>query len=211
LLLCLSLASALHAAVIVSQPRNPDNAVNSQVMPDLPELSLFASDDFTLVGAYDLSALTVYGLEAGGSGENTAVTAEIWTATPGSLGAMMLHSFAGTQAGGDLSFNLTGTLLGPGSYWITAYVTRPSTAQGQWFWNFSANAVSGAEANVYNPGGGVGIGTGPFPVGSFLGVNPTDLAFTLEGDLAQAQIPEPSTCALTAGALAGLALLRRRR
>jgi hypothetical protein len=72
-------------------------------------------------------------------------------------------------------------------------VTRPFSGGGQWFIDTSS-PVTGQEAEAYNPGGGFGQGTSPFPVGNFFPM-PEDLAFTLSGDLASTA-PEPTSLTL---------------
>jgi hypothetical protein len=116
------------------------------------------------------------------------VTAEIWNGLPGT--GSLVQAFTGAEDGsGTLNFNLGGYVLPAGSYWLTAYVTRPFTGGGQWFAD-NHTPVNGSQAQLYNPGGGFGHGTTPFPIQNINGTA-EDLAFTLSGDPV-AVVPEPS-------------------
>lgn len=189
-------------ALLINQQNN--SAVNriAQEFGDFPSFNTYQFDDITFGSAVNLTSLTAYGTEAG-TGVNNAVVYVILD-NP-NVGANVLASGFGTQIGGDLSFNLTGVSLGAGTYWLTAFVVRDFGTGGQWFWNETADAVSGSEAWVQNPGGGLGIGTAAIP-GSQSGVFlSADMAFAIEGDI----VPAPGALALLG--LGGMIAGRRRR
>jgi PEP-CTERM motif len=192
------------ADIIVNQAPNGGNIV-SQVFPDFPAFSTYSFDDFTTTQAYQLTSLTAFGTEAGDPSQNVSVTAEIWNGLPGS-GSMIL-SFTGSEDGaGSLNFSLGNALLPAGSYWLTAYVTRPDNPGGQWFFDTS-NLVQPSQAYVWNPGGGFGFGTSPFPIENVTGV-PENLAYILQGTAA---VPEPTSLTLLGIGMAFLAWRKRKQ
>lgn len=209
-LVLLSVPCLAPAGVIVDQSALNAGSVTSQSFTDFPEFSGSAFDDFTLGSTYALTTLTIFGVDEGDPSFNTAVTASIYAA-PDLTTAPILTAL-GSQVGGNLEFDFGGALLGPGSYWLASYVTRPFSGGGQWFWTFGF-PVSGSQAMFQNPGGGFGLGTGTVPVATLLGTDPVDMAFVLSGDLVVNSVPEPSTFALAG--LAGLgglvAAIRRRK
>jgi hypothetical protein len=198
-------AGTARAVDIVNQPPNtglPSRA--SQVFPDFAIFSTFEFDDFQTTTAFALTNLTVYGTELGNPAFNVAVTAQIWNGLPGS-GAIVLSTM-GMEVGMDLLFDFGGQFLPAGSYWLTAFVTRPFVGGGQWFWAENL-PVTGSQSFFYNPGGGFGFGTTPIPGSTVFGT-PANQAFLLQGI---AFVPEPSSVALLAvGGAVGL-LFRRWR
>jgi hypothetical protein len=207
LLLC---GRPAQASSIVSQPDTsfPIGYV-AQIFPDLAAFSAFQFDDFVTGSAFALTTLTTFGFEGGDPSQNTAITAEIWNGLPGS-GSIVL-SASGSEVGNNLLFAFGGQVLPAGSYWLTAYVTRPFlTGGGQWFWDKSS-PVTGSESYFYNPGGGFGHGTSPVPGSSFLGPA-TNMAFSLEGDPVGTVVPEPASLTLLGlGLLEGLRRWRQKR
>jgi hypothetical protein len=195
LALLLGGAGQANAGIIVNQtPADAGVNIISQVFPNQPASSTFAFDDFVTTQTFSLASLTVLGTERGDFTQNIAVTVEIWTGLPG-VGSRV-QAFPGIEdSRGTLNFNLGDYILPAGSYWLTAYVTRPVIPSGmdQWFIDLH-RPVSGSQAYLYNPGGGFGSGTSPFPISGFAGLPPEDLAFTLSGDMAV--VPEPSSLTL---------------
>lgn len=194
---------ASQRSVIIDQPVSPANIGRvSQVFGDFPAFSTIGFDDFTLSSAYNLTSLTVYGIDNGDSNFNAAVRYAIVDVASNSPNTIFA-SGVGVQVGSNLQFDLTGVTLGAGTYWLTAWVDRPFTGGGQWFWA-EATTSNGSESIFHNPGGGFGFGTNPTAGSAIFGA-PSDLAFTLSGDV----VPAPSALALLG--LGGLVAGRRRR
>jgi hypothetical protein len=108
-----------------------------------------------------------------------------------------VQALSGSEdSSGTLQFDLGNYVLRAGSYWLTAYVTRPQSPSGmdQWFFD-TFRPVNGSQAQLYNPGDGFGFGSNPFPISDVLD-HPEDLAFTLSGNA----VPEPSGLTLVATA-----------
>lgn len=202
------------ALIIIDQSAySTDNSSRiSQLFTDYPDYSAYDFDDFDAGSNYYIDLLTIYGYETGSSGYNVDIIGEIWDGLPGSYGgSMIMSSVSGTQSGSDLAINFGGQYLPAGNnYWITAYVKRPYSTGGQWFWHPTGSVNNGSNAYFYNPGGAFGFGTDPIPDNTIFSLQ-SDMALKLEGrDAGNATIPEPSTIALfTIGSLA--AFLRRKK
>lgn len=194
------LLSASQAAVIANQPYDGSHAIVSQHTPDAPNFTAIAFDDFTLNATTDLSALTVYGHDAGEASYNTDVVMQIRTGA--FIGADVLFESFGTQVGLDLVFNLTGIQLEAGHYWLSAFVVRPHSDTPIWTWGQSLT-TNGEKAMWQNPGNGYGAGIAPLVIANNGG--DYDMAFTLEGTAT----PAPGALALVGAA--GLLGSRRRR
>ncbi len=188
-------------AVLVNQAPGTTGRV-AQDFTDFPAFSTAQLDDFTLSGEYNLGALTIFGLDRGDASFNVGAFAEIHTAPD--LTSPILATATGSQVGADLQLNFGGATLGPGTYWLAAYVARPFAGGGQWYWLASSQAVAGSESFFHNPGGGFGAGGAPVP-GSAVFDAPADMAFVLEGTAT----PAPGALALLG--LGGLVAGRRRR
>ena len=189
------------ADIIVDQPDSLEGGIASQVFGSPFEgYSCSALDDFTITDAYDLTALTVYGENGAGSGDDDIAVTVRFLAAP-NLGSATIASATGVQSGGVLTFDLTGITLAAGTYWISAQVERNFDLGGQWFWRLS-NTMNGAQAMWHNPGGAFGNGTDPVTV-DVLGQSRWDMAFTLEGMV----VPAPGALAL----LGSAALVGRRQ
>lgn len=189
------------AFIIVDQAPKTGFQGSSQIFTDFPSYSSSGFDDFTITESFNLTSLLIYGIEQGDPTFNTAVTAAIWT-TP-DLAGTPLYSFSGIETNSNLVFDLTGTKLLPGTYWLSAQVTRPFSGGGQWLW-MASSAISGSPAAWQNPGGGFGAGSSVFiyPNGPLRGPS---WALRLEGNPA---VPGPLPAL---GAFAGFATSRRLR
>ena len=200
-LAALAVSTASLADVIVDQPSALEGGVASQQFGAPYEAySCSAFDDFTIADTYNLTALTVYGENGAGSGDDDIAITVRFLSTP-NLGSATIASATGVQSGGVLTFDLTGITLGPGTYWLAAQVERNFDAGGQWFWQLSTT-TNGARAMWHNPGGGFGLGADPVTVDA-LGQSRWDMAFKLEG-----VVPTPGAIALLG--LGGLFGRRRR-
>jgi hypothetical protein len=156
----------------------------------LTAYSSYEFDDFTTTINYNVTTLTVPGVELGTASANTAVTGEIWNGLPGSGGGsiVMTSTHGKEKANGALAINFGSQLLPAGSYWITAFVTRNFSSGGQWFWDrtLEHGHYHGSQEQFYNPGGGFGFGTQPINGSAIFGTA-EDMAFTLKGTAAGAQ------------------------
>lgn len=89
-------------------------------------------------------------MDTGDTSYNVNVVAEIWDELSGTYGgSIVMSSISGTQTGSDLLFDFGEQILSPGDYWITAYVVRPFSGGGQWFWG-SDDVVNGSEAYFWD-------------------------------------------------------------
>jgi hypothetical protein len=182
-------------------------AVSAQDFTDFPEFSTYQFDDF-VVGApgWFISRVTIYGFETGDPNQTSALELRILDAASASanvVASATISPAAGHSANLVFTFD-TPLQINPGTYWISGWVVRPFVGGGQWFW-YRHNSLNGSEHFFHNPGGGNGQGTDPLP-GRRLAGSASDLAFTIEGELA----PEPASLAALGAGLAGLLGLRRR-
>jgi hypothetical protein len=205
-LLVLGLANSASADIIVDQAPTFPNGQLSQVFPDGLNQSSYAFDDFTLSSKYVLTSLRLYGVEAlhGDPTQNVSVTAQL--SADANVNSPVLMSFTGSESGSDLVFDLGGALLGPGTYWISGFVTRPGTTGGEWTWRYHF-PVSGFPAMWQNPGGGQGFGPNPIIIGGV--TDEIDLAFRLEGHTSTSTVPAPPAVVLV-GLGAGCCVALRR-
>jgi hypothetical protein len=189
------------ADIIVDQPVTSGQN-SSQYFPDFPTCSGQAFDDFALNQTFRLTTFRAFGIEAVNShpAANISVTAEIRSAA--NISSPILLSAVGSEVGTDLVFDFGGATLGPGTYWISAYVTRPYGTGGQWYWS-GHQPVTGNAAKYHNPGGGFGLGNDPVDLVSG---QPSDLAFRLEGT----PVPAPPAVVLIGIGLGTGYLVRRR-
>jgi len=200
-LVTLSLGAPPARALVLVDLAPTSPGVSSQIFPDFPTFSNSLFDDFTISESFDLTSLLIRGVEHGNPSFNQSLTAAIWT-TP-DLTGIPLYSFSGVESVPNLVFDLTGTRLLPGTYWLSARVTRPFNGGGQWFW-LGSDAISGAPAAWQNPGDGFGFGSSVvfYPSTPLLA---RSLAFRLEGNPVQ-DVPGPLPAL---GAFAGFATSRR--
>jgi hypothetical protein len=199
------------ASTIVNQPNNAaPGDILSQTFTDMPSFSTHSFDDFSTTQSFTNLALNIFGTELGNPAANLSVVGEIWNGLPGT-GSLVLTSTSGTESGANLSISFGAQTLSAGNYWISAYVVRPISSGGQWFWNESS-PVTGSQAFVYNPGGSFGHGTAPVGLSPAYQPAPHDLAFTLSGDPADVPEIDPGSAAATFSALAcAVTMLKGRR
>jgi hypothetical protein len=215
--------STARADIVIDQPYNdlPEVRDAIEYTDGLSVLnSTYQFDDFTLPMTCDPGILRVYGVDESTvplAMRNIDVVAEIWSDLPPGTGTgTIIRTVSGTQlSDGELYFDFTGQpSLGPGTYWITAYVVRDLSVagQGRWLWGTNMPAT-GSEAYFWNPNDGLGFGSDPIP-GSDVYDDVRNMAFhfTLTGG--GPVIPEPSSILLlTIGSscLGGYAWRKRRQ
>ena len=212
-LICLAGSPAVHADILALQPVTNFRGLASQVFTDPPVGAVISFDDITVTGnGWDITKVTAFGFEgiAGRIPTDTAVSLAFMT-TPD------VTTIGTTYAGKEVNINNAFDLvfdqsihLDPGTYYLTAYVTRPIHTEGQWFFHEST-PVNGSDFFLQNPDGGLGVGTGAFHP------NPGhDLAFEIDGTwtptFVVAATPEPGSVTLLVGVgVTGIGLLTRRR
>jgi hypothetical protein len=197
------------AAILYEQPFDPTSgAIISQVFPNNPNESTKSFDDVVVSSAWNISQVTIFGTERGGPTFNVSVNLT-FTTTPDFF-APPVASATGVEIDGNLVFSGLDIELDPGTYWISAWVERPSDLGGQWFWD-NTMTVTGSEFYLHNPGGAFGFGTDPIPRRDLDPAHPLsqDLVFRIEGELAP--VPEPATLTLLGLGALGLAGCRWRR
>jgi hypothetical protein len=155
--------------------------VPSQNFTDSMTFSTYEFDDF-VVGAngWTVSKITIAGIEQGDPTTNTGVKLALTMAADFTT---VTTTYDGVEDDtGNLVFDNLNIALDPGAtLWITAWVERPFTPGGQWFWSTANDGTPvGSEEIFHNPGGDFGFGTDPIP-GSMVFGTPADLAFTIEG------------------------------
>lgn len=196
----LASVSSASAGFVFEQPPLPGGGIASQEFPNLSSYSCACLDDFTLTERIALGSLRIFGLDDTLADPSANLDVRVSFHVGPDLGSAVAATFHGVQVDDDLLFDLGGTFLEAGNYWIAAQVVRPFESGQQWYWQLSDTA-NGGQAVFHNPGGGFGFGTVPIPV-SGLGSGAHDMAFRLEF------VPAPGAWA--ALALAGTAARRRR-
>ncbi len=185
--------------LLVNQPYDGTSIGRiSQVFPDQSSFTTYQFDDFTTDDQVGIGRFIAPGFEGGSAAANLAVTGEIWTGLPDQGGTLVMSGNGAEDAMGVLTIDFDGQTLDPGSYWITAFVTRNDSAGGQWFW-YATTPVTLSEAYLYNPGNGFGLGSASIPGSTAYG-QASNMAFELYA------IPEPSSLALAVIGLGTAAL-----
>jgi hypothetical protein len=196
-------ATTARAGTLFSQPYagSPFAAV-SQIFPqdDFPAGSTLSFDDFNVTTpGWIIQGVTAYGLEQADPTLNRGVFLQIQSTSLPSFFDTTDPIYKGTEdASGNLNFTGLNIVLGPGTYWLTAWVERP-VAGGNWLWNYTDDGnPNGSEFMIENPGGqypGNLFGYTTLETGStFFLTPPSDLALTITGGL----VPEPSSLVLLA-------------
>ena len=122
--------------------------------------------------------------------QNVSVSLQFATSPNFNNGATV---YTGTEdSSGNLNFSSLGVTLGPGTYWLTAWVTRPLLPTGgQWFWDeTNLGNPNGSEFYLHNPGGQLIGLTDPTAGSVVYGQPPGDLAFVIQGT---SVVPEPAS------------------
>jgi hypothetical protein len=240
----LAAGAQAQADVLWSQPLSAvdQNGYASQKFDNPPDglsaFNIYLADDFSSSSAWSISSIFVPGTMwnggttlASASSLNFAIYASNGGLPAGYPGGVAAPQWSLSLAPGDgqialsagsdgLASNTKLTLSSPfelpaGDWWLTFYPDMTFQAGGQFGWQGS-DTGKGSVAQIINPGGDFGLGTG-WGDWSALGTSLYDLAFTLEGtDLAPPQllterVPLPGTLALLGAGFAGLGWQRRRR
>ena len=202
------------ADILYTQPYDGTSpGAPSQMFPDYPAFSTLAFDDFTIAPgtSWLVTGATVYGQEQGTRPRTSAFSFSFRRRRCRTSMTRPIRSIPGPRIRANLNFTGQNILLGPGTYWITAWVQRPLLPTGgQWFWSEtdSGNPI-GSEFYIQNPGGGLlgGLAVNATPGSVVFGQPQADLSFTIYGQA----IPEPSSIVLLAAGAGGLLVFRRRR
>lgn len=170
-----------------------------------PSISIAEIDSFTTTTVYRLGTLTAFASSDGG-GTPISVSGSIYSgAPPGDAGAELAATAFGTlDADHNVVVDFGGALLPAGTYFLTAFVTRETNADGIWFWN---TTLSGPEALAWQ----IGRGLAPEPESSVFPDPPLALAYTLTGTKVATAVPEPPSWALLVSGFAFAGLLSTRR
>lgn len=153
---------------------------------DYADYSTYEFDDFVVDQAgWNVSKITVWGVEDGDPTQNSGVKLALITAADFSLVPTVTIYDGIEDDAGNLVFDNLSLTLDPGAtLWITAWVERPFDPGGRWFWSTANDGMPvGSEEFAQNPGGAAGFpsGTAPAPASTVFGTPPADLAFTIEG------------------------------
>ena len=208
----LSWSAAARAGILYTQPYDGvspgvPSEVFTDTSPNYTTYSTKAFDDFTVTGSgWLVQGATIYGQEQGDPSQNVAISLQFQsTALPDFNNTAGIITGGTEDTSGNLNFTGLSVFLAPGTYWITGWVDRPELPTGgQWFWyTTDAGSPIGSEFYIQNPGGSLIPGaTSAVPGSTVLGILPSDLAFTLFGEV----VPEPSSLVLLAIGGLGLAI-----
>ncbi|NJD60487.1 MAG: hypothetical protein FIA98_13925, partial [Anaerolineae bacterium] len=202
--------SAHPDAVLWDQPLSTvnQNSYVDQEFPDYPTFSSFLADDFVNEEAWSISTIFVPG--DGWNGFTTLMNATaltwqifadnngipagnpyggnppVWTLTllPSSPQVVISNGSSGYPS--NTTLNLASpVVLPPGRYWLVFYPTMNFTGSGQ-YGRQPADSTNGYIGQFINPGGGFGNGTA-WQSWTIVTAPSTDIAFRLEGEIAEAE------------------------
>jgi len=204
--------SAHPEAVLWDQPLSSANqaAYVNQEFTDYPEYSSFLADDFINTEPWDISTIFVPG--DGWNGFSSLMNADsltwqiyadnggvpdgdpisggaVWSITLPPTDPQVTIS-TGTPGGypSNATLNLATPVSVPdGQWWLVFYPTMGFGCCGQ-FGRQPADTANGYTGQFNNPGGGFGYGTGWQPW-TVIGPTQQDIAFRLEGEVANVDIP----------------------
>jgi hypothetical protein len=198
-------------AVLWDQPLSSvnQNAYVDQDFSDMQTYSSFLADDFVNDVPWDVSVVFVPGNGWNGFASLMNATSLTWAIFADNGGVPNGDPFSGgavwsvtlppsdpqvtiTTGSGGLPSNATLNLTEPvtvpdGHWWLVFYPTMPFSGGGQ-YGRQPADTLNGNIGQFINPGGSFGYGSA-WQNWTILGVTQQDIAFRLEGEVANVDIP----------------------
>ncbi|MDQ2986928.1 MAG: PEP-CTERM sorting domain-containing protein [Armatimonadota bacterium] len=209
-------AVAANAQILYEQTHGTfTDSVISMEFTDVPAASTYLFDDLSNAVVWTITDVVIQGAQTGTLTltsfhlrfqQNASFT------NPGTIGLAFDTNDPATYNAQNLNFDLgAGMDLLPGNWFISAWVTGTFAPNNtQWNWDCT-EVITGDDAWVHNPGGGLGLigGTNPHHIaGNSQPPFPeVDLVFSVSGTA----VPEPGTFIAIGIGLAGLAIARRRK